>query len=153
MSNSIQMQSNNFGFGPINTSQSSVPPPYGTTFAPLSRVTSFPGGVAPTPAIQPPPNLRNRYSSTARSPMVKSETISPIQRNQMFYDTSPGEPVKLPSPAGSDKGPDFSTDVDTLMKTIQSQSKTTQPAQPQHQQPVHVPKVSKKPVKQGPKAK
>ena len=79
--------------------------------------------------------------------MVKSENISPVQSNQIFYDTSSAESVKLPSPAVSDKGTEFSTDVDTLMKAIQSKVQQTQPVkqqqqqQQQIQQPIPVQKV------------
>ncbi|KAI9661628.1 MAG: hypothetical protein M1821_008866 [Bathelium mastoideum] len=86
-----------------------------------------------TPALQQPRNLRHGYSSAEQSPMVKSETVSPVQSSQVFYDANPTKPVKLPSPVISDKGAEFSTDVDTLMKAIQSKSKSTPPAQPQSQ--------------------
>ena len=145
MNNSIPMQSNSFGFGTMTTTQPSISTPYRSAFAPLNHVATFPGGVGSIPAIQQPQNLRNGYSSTERSPMVKSETEAPAQAHQMFYAANAAESAKLPSPAVSDKEIDFSTDVDTLMKAIQSKSTSSVPQgqqKQQIQQPMPAQKVS-----------
>lgn len=62
------------------------------------------------------------------TPMIKSEE-SPIQPSQVFYDTPPySSQGELSSPTSSDdsKATNFSTDVDTLMKAIQSKGKNAE---------------------------
>lgn len=66
-------------------------------------------------------------------PLIKSEEEhSPIQPNQMFYNTPPySSQSDSSSPTGSDdsKAISFSTDVDTLMKAIQLKTQPSQPTQ------------------------
>jgi len=80
------------------------------------------------------PDMRRDSIASLQScpPLIKSEEEqSPIQPSQMFYNT----PMYCsqrgsPSSSGTDEGKEsnFSTDVDVLMKAIQSKHK--QPAQP-----------------------
>ena len=68
-------------------------------------------------------------------PLIKSEEeFSPLQPSQIFYNTpaysSPDETSSPATPEDS-KSSSFSTDVDTLMKAIQS--KVSKPAQPREQ--------------------
>jgi len=81
---------------------------------------------------------RNSICSAHRSPSVKSEASSPVLPNQLFNDISAIDEYKQSS--GSDSGDsasgiNFNTDVDTLMKAIQSKTK---PKEQRQQQPTQV---------------
>lgn len=92
-----------------------------------------------TNSIPHPSMMRNEsYSSNGSSePYIKTEEQSPIHPSQVFFETS----AYMPSPDSqplSDSSEEskpavFSTDIDTLMRAIQSQS---QPTEPQEKRPV-----------------
>lgn len=76
---------------------------------------------------QHPVMIRNEsYSSGSDSePFIKSEEQSPINSSQVFFDASQyasSPESQPPSDASEDKSVVFSTDIDTLMRAIQSKS-------------------------------
>ncbi|KAI9826808.1 MAG: hypothetical protein M1832_005746 [Thelocarpon impressellum] len=80
------------------------------------------GAVYPTQAL-PMADGRQPYPQSQRSPLVKLEDQAAYRGQAAYYadsPTSPGARSTGPEPAGAD--PNFATDVDTLMKTIQSKA-------------------------------
>lgn len=75
------------------------------------------------PAIE---TSRNVIANTENSPVVKAEDVSPEDRNYGFYNVSPQDLHT------SDTTPDTSsgTDVDTLMRAIQTKSGNSSPEEP-----------------------
>ncbi|KAI9714871.1 MAG: hypothetical protein M1820_000160 [Bogoriella megaspora] len=130
MANPMQMQSHNYGFNTVATTQPPMQPAYSTNYTHMNHPGTFPTALGSTTAIHQPHSLRTPvtgYSSCSQSPTVKSETVSPAHSTPMFYESSSVVSVdsyKLSSPAASDRGTEFSTDVDTLMKAIQSKPKS-----------------------------
>lgn len=87
-------------------------------------------------AMPQPPMMRNDSYSSADSnePYIKTEEQSPIHPSQVFYDATvyASSPDSQTATDSSDetKPVVFSTDIDTLMRAIQSKSKPTENRQP-----------------------
>jgi uncharacterized Zn-finger protein len=87
---------------------------------------------------QAPPMLRDdSYSSLDSDPFIKTEETSPVIAPQPFYDNgvsggSSPDCMSLPESSDEAKPPVFSTDIDVLMRAIQSKSNTSAD-QPQQQ--------------------
>ena len=90
------------------------------------------GGVSMAPVHVPDMRRDSIASLQSCPPLIKSEEEqSPIHPSQMFYNTPMySSQRESSSPSGTEDGKEsnFSTDVDVLMKAIQSKHK--QPAQP-----------------------
>ena len=106
----------------------------GSSFGSLSWPASI--------STQNMPLLQNNdLSTTNRDPLIKVEEESPIQPCQFFFDSNAytsssvdGSPTDSPE---EDKPAVFSTDIDVLMRAIQSkapneQRPTEEPVQPKH---------------------
>ncbi|KAJ4366886.1 DNA-binding transcription factor [Neocucurbitaria cava] len=124
---SVPYQSGAFAFdsipvNPYNMQQTSYYP------SNASQTVSY----APVSEIRPLPTVRDTRSAfiTDRTPVVKSESTSPIQSNSMFNDPAYAVECKRSSSEPLEgSGINFATDVDTLMKAIQAKQTTTVPQQ------------------------
>jgi hypothetical protein len=93
---------------------------------------------APVPLVR---EARNALPALNRSPTVKSEIPSPVNLHQ-FSERSPGEPFKMTrvtAEENDDGTITFSTEVDQLMRAIQSKSTNPPPPPaPVYQEPKKV---------------
>ncbi|KAK4501299.1 hypothetical protein PRZ48_007106 [Zasmidium cellare] len=108
---------------------------------------TFPAPIVTNPqAMQQPVMIRNEsYSSvTSSEPFIKSEDQSPINPSQVFFDATQyasSPESQPPSDASEETKPAvFSTDIDTLMRAIQSK---TEPHEQRKDKPKAEPSVSK----------
>lgn len=98
---------------------------------PVPHSASYAG----TTSIQQGPTSRDVPSefSMERTPPVKAESSSPVQSSPMYHEAPYSGDFKRSNSEPEDGcGINFATDVDTLMKAIQSKQK---PAPPQQQRP------------------
>ncbi|CAI6333451.1 unnamed protein product [Periconia digitata] len=126
MSTSMPYQSTQFAFESIQVNpyniQQNFPLSYGPSITPTF---SYPGAHALQP-LPPVREARTGFVIEESTPSVKSESCSPIQSTQSSFSHASCAGEQKPS--GSEdghlgNGVHFSTDVDTLMKTIQSKQK------------------------------
>ncbi|KAF2457069.1 hypothetical protein BDY21DRAFT_385934 [Lineolata rhizophorae] len=115
-------------------------PPYSTVSHPTTTLTHSPAYPASssssiTANLPHVPEARNSFPVVNRSPSIKTENQSPIQPSRLFGDHV--EDSK--NQDQTETGVIFSTDVDTLMKAIQSKMKTPQRAPPPPPPPAPVP--------------
>jgi hypothetical protein len=116
-----------------------IPPfgnPYGLAHSTLSGVAMF-GSLSWPAAGVPPPLVRDSsYSSTATEPPIKMED-APVHPSQLLYDNtvfeSPPEYSSSLDSSDETKHSIFSTDIDTLMRAIQSKQNPEPQPQPQLQ--------------------
>lgn len=92
---------------------------------------------APVPLVR---EARNALPALNRSPPVKSEIPSPVHMHQ-YGEGGSGEPFKM-NTATAEENADgtitFSTEVDQLMRAIQSKSTNPPPPAPVYQEPKKV---------------
>ena len=145
--NHIELSMNMF---PSTSAPSMVPFSAGAYGFDLTSMNQYPVqqnyNISYTPAVQPPPayasaptelpstvpqirEARNALPSLNRSPSVKAEAQSPIHANQAYGEGNSDE-LKNGQADGSLAGVSFSTDVDCLMKAIQSKQKQSRPSSP-----------------------
>lgn len=120
----------------------------GATFGSLA----WPPSTLSQPQFLPQPvDIRNEtydsYSSMDSKPYIKSEEHSPISPMQVFYDSSAftQSPDTMTPVDSSDerKPPVFSTDIDTLMRTIQAKTQPTEQKPKPKPRPVETPATKK----------
>jgi hypothetical protein len=136
MTTSMSYQSGAFAFDSLSVN------PYNMQQAfPVSYPQSIPQavGYATTSDMQPSPTVRETRTGFAMesTPPVKSESCSPIPHNPLFQDTTyTGDHKRSSSEPGHSGQTNFSTDVDTLMRTIQAKQpvsiRRTEPAKVCH---------------------
>ena len=135
---------------PSTSAPSMVPFSAGAYGFDLTSMNQYPVhqnyNISYTPAVQPPPayasapselsstvpqirEARNALPSLNRSPSVKAEAQSPIHSNQAYAEANSDE-LKIGQADGALGGVSFSTDVDCLMKAIQSKQKQSRPSSP-----------------------
>jgi len=145
--NHIELSMNMF---PSTSAPSMVPFSAGAYGFDLTSMSQYPVqqnyNISYTPAVQPPPayasaptelpsavpqirEARNALPSLNRSPSVKAEAQSPIHANQAYGEATSDE-LKNGQADGALAGVSFSTDVDCLMKAIQSKQKQSRPSSP-----------------------
>jgi hypothetical protein len=145
--NHIELSMNMF---PATSAPSMVPFTAGAYGFDLTSMSQYPVqqnyNISYTPAVQPPqaysntaaelpstvPHIRdarNALPSLNRSPSVKAEAQSPIHSNQVYTEGNSDE-LKIRQADGALGGVSFSTDVDCLMKAIQSKQKQSRPPTP-----------------------
>jgi uncharacterized Zn-finger protein len=112
-------------------SQFPVPQNYNISYTPAVQAqAAYPSAPAELPStVTHIREARNALPSLNRSPSVKTEAQSPIHSNQAYAEASPDE-LKIGQADGPLGGVSFSTDVDCLMKAIQSKQKPSRPASP-----------------------
>lgn len=120
-----------YGFDPTSMSQYPVQQNYNISYTPaMQQQAAYP--TAPTELPSTMPHIRearNALPSLNRSPSVKTEAQSPIHSNQAYAEASSDE-LKIGQADGPLGGVSFSTDVDCLMKAIQSKQKSSPPPSP-----------------------
>jgi hypothetical protein len=136
MTTSMSYQSGAFAFDSLSVN------PYNMQQAfPVTYPQSIPQavGYATTSDMQPSPTVRETRTGFAieSTPPVKSESCSPIPHNQLFQGTTyTGDHKRSSSEPGQSGQTNFSTDVDTLMRTIQAKQpvsvQRTEPAKVRH---------------------
>lgn len=106
----------------------------------LNHNGSYPGASQMPSSLPHVREARNGFSVPEPSPTSKAEAASPVRQSQsqMSHEAPPSKDLNPTGPAESESRVTFSTDVDTLMKAIQSQSKQT-PRQPQQPPPKVLP--------------
>lgn len=125
MANSMPYQQGAFAFDSLTTN------PYNIQQAfPVSYPTSMPQSVpySAAPEIQPLPTVRTARNGFAsiRTSSIKSESASPAQPHHGYNELSYVEDYRRSASESSEThGPNFATDVDTLMKAIQAKQKTS----------------------------
>ena len=122
-----------YGFDLTSMSQYPVQQNYNISYTPaVQPQAAYP--TAPTELSSTVPHIRearNALPSLNRSPSVKTEAQSPIHSNQTTYNAeASSDELRTGQADGSLGGVSFSTDVDCLMKAIQSKQKTSPPASP-----------------------
>jgi hypothetical protein len=134
MTTSMSYQSGAFPFDSLSVNPYNMQQTFPVTY-PQSIPQTV--GYATTSDMQPSPTVREtRTSFTMEStPPVKSESCSPIPHNYLFQDsTNTGDHKRSSSETGHSEQTNFSTDVDTLMRTIQAK----QPVSVQRTEPSKV---------------
>ncbi|KAF2176261.1 zinc finger protein OZF [Zopfia rhizophila CBS 207.26] len=135
MATCVPYQSGAFAFDSLSVNPYNMQQAFNVSYPPaLSHAATYPGttGMQSLPTVR---EARNGFPVMERTPPVKSEASSPIQPSQLYNDVSYHEdykPVPTSESEDTSNGITFSTDVDTLMKAIQAQSKPVH----QHTQPV-----------------
>jgi uncharacterized Zn-finger protein len=136
MAPSMSFQPGAYGFDISAMNQFPVQQPINFPFQPqLQHAATFPQAsseIAPSVTVA---EKRNNVPAIHRSPSVKSEP-SPVDRvhNQLFPGTTPAEDTVPAASTESTETPGgiaFNTDIDCLMRTIQSKTKSTNPSAPQ----------------------
>jgi len=134
MSTSVPYQSGAFALDSLSVNpynmQQAFPVSYPQS---IPQIVTYPG----TSDMQQTPIVREARNGFAieRTPPVKSESCSPIPHSHQYNDaTYTGEHKRSSSDPGEAGRINFSTDVDTLMRTIQAK----QPATAQRPEPVKV---------------
>ncbi|KAF2841507.1 hypothetical protein M501DRAFT_928938 [Patellaria atrata CBS 101060] len=157
---SAPFQPGAFAFETLAPHPYNLQPNYNFNYsANLSHAATYPGANNVSNTISHPMDSRSTVPLLNRSPSVKQEVTSPIQPTQLLHDSSFVDDYKSSSSGESESGIIFNTDVDTLMKTIQSKSRTVQkqpnvpkvPPQPTFQPPVRRPSayvIEKAPVEE-----
>lgn len=119
---------NTFSYPPTTFEQSTYTQPSafaGASFGSLSWPAA-PFSHIPTSTVPPAFNQADSQSSSDSETYIKTEEDWPIQTYQLFDDTDIFDSPKLGSPAAESadesKPSVFSTDIDTLMRTIQCKS-------------------------------
>ncbi|KAF2768405.1 hypothetical protein EJ03DRAFT_328252 [Teratosphaeria nubilosa] len=86
------------------------------------------------PIQQPMPLMQDEtYGSLSSEPCIKAEEASPVIAPQMYYDgtaTFRSSPESTLDSSGENKPPVFSTDIDVLMRAIQSKSDSSSNQRP-----------------------
>jgi hypothetical protein len=144
MPNAMSFQPGAYGFDLSAMNHYPVQQPFGINFQasvqqPATYAQSTSDIQAPVPLVR---EARNALPAVNRSPPVKTEIPSPVHLNQAYSEG--GEQFKMISTAeeNADGSITFSTDVDCLMRAIQS--KQTNPPPPPAPQPVYeAPKIPK----------
>jgi hypothetical protein len=107
---------------------------------------------APVPLVR---EARNALPSICRSPTIKTEIPSPVHANHAFGEAGHGEGFKTIAMAeeNADGSVTFTTEIDQLMRAIQSQSDSKSPSPAaQHQEPKK-PVEAPAPIEPRPKAR
>jgi hypothetical protein len=120
-----------YGFDLTSMSQYPVQQNYSISYTPAVQPQAA-YSTAPTELPSAVPHIRearNSLPSLNRSPSVKTEAQSPIHSNQAYAEPSSDE-LRTGQADGPLGGISFSTDVDCLMKAIQSKQKTSPPSSP-----------------------
>jgi len=117
-----------YGFDLTSMSQYPVPQNYSISYTPAVQPTAaYPSAPAELPSTVP--HVREARNALPSLNPVKTEAQSPINSNQAYADGSSDE-LKIGQVEGTLGGVSFSTDVDVLMKAIQSKQKPSRPASP-----------------------
>lgn len=108
--------------------------PYGVAHTTVGSTASFGSLSWPQPSMPPLPR-DSSYSSVASEPYIKREDEpSPINLSQLAYDnTAYASPPSYSNPSDSSdesKPAVFSTDIDTLMRAIQSKQRSEPTQEP-----------------------
>ncbi|KAF2004511.1 hypothetical protein P154DRAFT_572171 [Amniculicola lignicola CBS 123094] len=132
LTTSMPYQSGSFAFDSLSVNPYNMQQTFPVSYpAAISHAVSYAG----PPEMQPLPTVRDARNgfSIERSPPVKSEDNSPILPNQLYTDPSYAMENKSAKTDAGDNttGINFSTHVDTLMRTIQCKQKPAQQQRPQ----------------------
>ena len=158
--NQIPFQANAYGFDHYSVNPFSIPQqhPQTVTYPPtLHHAATYPGSIDLTNAVPHVREARNSISSVShRSTSVKPEESSPIQPSQlMANDFSAMDGYGNTTSSESESGlVAFNTDVDVLMKAIQTKTgpgqtdslqQSHEPSQTRLISPMEPPKAAQKP--------
>lgn len=92
------------------------------------NASSYPGASQMAPGLPHVREARNGFGVPEPPQDHKAEAVSPVRQSPMAHEPPPSKELHPTGPADADGGVSFSTDVDTLMRAIQSQSQ--QPPRP-----------------------
>jgi hypothetical protein len=125
MTTSVPYQSGAFAFDSLSVNPYNMQQSFPVSYAqPIPQPVSY----AATSDMQPHPTVRDVQNGFAmeRTPPVKSESCSPIPSGMAFnQETYNAEQKRSSSEPGDSVHINFSTDVDTLMRTIQAKQPPT----------------------------
>lgn len=96
---------------------------------PLAHAATFPIAADPNASLSHARGARQPFPTAARSPSIKAEAPSPVQPSQLYHEPTAFDDAKEMT-RDADGEIVFSTDVDTLMKAIQSKTQTSSRQQP-----------------------
>jgi len=134
LATSVPFQPGAFAFDSLSVNPYNMQQPFPVSYPQAIAQTAH---YAATSDLQANPTVREARNGFAieRSPPVKSESCSPVPQSHMYNDGMYTEDHRRSNSEPGESGRvNFSTDVDTLMRTIQAK----QPPMPQRSEPVKV---------------